>query len=363
MNHAPQEPNKLEFIDDAVDFLRCPSCHASDALDLAVDAIVCAACSKRYPRDIAHGTAELLSDSSKTAGKANIQAWWGDLYNQLYERFEKELDETSILEHLDQLEDMFCARQHLATVEMPLTELAGRTVLEIGPGGGGHSALFQSKGARVTAVDITPQRVVGTAIKLAMIGDGSGQVYQADAENLPFQKDSFDIVYSNGVLHHSENTTCCIAEVLRVLKPGGRAVLMLYARGSAAFWCNIVPRGLFSGEMFRLPEAEWIGRVTEGTPKFGETKNPFTRVYSAAELHDLLADFEIESLRKSSFQFDNFAVPRLTQIRNRLLRLFGRQPHPGGWLVYGAPFLTETSLELWLGQHIGFAWNIVVIKR
>ena len=85
MNHAPQEPNKLEFIDDAVDFLRCPSCHASDALDLAVDAIVCAACSKRYPRDIAHGTAELLSDSSKTAGKANIQAWWGDLYNQLYE--------------------------------------------------------------------------------------------------------------------------------------------------------------------------------------------------------------------------------------------------------------------------------------
>jgi SAM-dependent methyltransferase len=324
-------------------------------------ALACQACDARFPVDAERGVARLLAESSETAGKVDIQAWWGDLYKQLYAQHET-LDRAALAGMLVELEDMFHARGHLAAVEMPLAALAGKNVLEIGPGGGGHSALFQSKGARVTAVDITPERAMGTAIKLALVGDGSGHAYQADAENLPFRDDSFDIVYSNGVLHHSENTGRAIAEVLRVLKPGGRAVLMLYARGSASFWCNIVPRGLFSGEMFRWPEAEWIGRVTEGTPKFGETRNPYTRVYSARELRRLLAGFEIESLRQSSFQFDNFAVPRLTQIRNWLFRAFGRKPHPGGRLVYGAPYMTETALELWLGRLIGFAWNIVVRK-
>ncbi len=147
-----------------------------------------------------------------------------------------------------------------------------------------------------------------------------------------------------------------------MLKPGGRAVLMLYARSSAVFWCHIVPRGLFTGEIFRRPEAEWVGRVTEGTPKFGQTKNPITRVYSRRELPSLLKDFRLFSVRKSSFQFDNFAIPRLTQIRQTVLRLFGHRPHPGGMLVYGRPYFIETALELALGRHIGFAWNIVAEK-
>lgn len=345
---------------DAAEILRCPAC-GGDALSLAEESLQCT-CGAAYPVDGDHMIASLLGGEAHSAIKQDIRAWWGDLYNQLYAATDRALTAETLAAMLVELEDLFRKREHLAAVEMPLDSLKGKRVLEIGPGGGGHSALFNAKGASVVSMDITPERAMSTALKHSLVTGGEGRAYQGDAECLPFRDDSFDIVYSNGVLHHSENTDQTIAEVFRVLKPGGKAVLMLYSRHSAVYWCNIVPRGLFSGEMLRWPEAQWVGRVTEGTPKHGSTKNPVTRVYSAAEIRALLAAFRITALRKSSFQFDNFAVPRLTQMREAVLKALGVAPHPGGELVYGRPMVVETGLELALGRFTGFAWNIVAEK-
>lgn len=346
---------------DLATLLRCPRC-GGQTLTGGETSLDCPACGAAYPLDRDRQIASLLGAVADTAIKEDIRKWWGDLYEQIYGPTDHTLTADSLDSLLADTEDMFRRRELLPVVEMPLDQLKGKTVLEIGPGGGGHSALFASKGASVVACDITPQRAISTALKLSLIRGGEGRAYQGDAETLPFRDASFDVVYSNGVLHHSENTDRTIAEVFRVLKPGGRAVLMLYSRHSAIYWLNIVPRALFGGEMFGRPEAEWAGRVTEGKPKFGETKNPITRIYSARELHRLLAAFRVVSLRKSSFQFDNFAVPRLTQLRDKVLAWMGRKPHPGGILVYGRPFFVETELELALGRHAGFAWNIVAEK-
>jgi ubiquinone/menaquinone biosynthesis C-methylase UbiE len=343
-------------------FLRCPAC---ESVRLAGDdtghGYCCESCGAVYPWDDEFGFASMLPPAQDLDEKSDIKKWWGDLYQQLYSQFDNGLTRDTLIEHLESLEDMFRRRRHMCAEEMPLQELAGKKVLEIGSGGGGHSALFALHGANVTAVDITPERVASTALKLNVLGAG-GRCFQADAEHLPFQADSFDIVYSNGVLHHSKDTETCIAEVFRVLKPGGKAIVMLYSRHSSVYWMNIVPRGLITGEMFRWPEAEWVGRLTEGRPKFGTTRNPYTRIYSAQQMKRLFDRFDIQSLRKSSFQFDNFCVPKLTQMRNAVLRAFGRQPDKGGIIVYGAPFMSETALEVWLGQYIGFAWNIVATK-
>jgi ubiquinone/menaquinone biosynthesis C-methylase UbiE len=348
---------------DAAGALRCPVCRQG-TLALAGDDLACG-CGARFPVDAWRRIAALLPpESIASEAKSNIRAWWGDLYEQLYGPTDRGLTAERLEHLLDLTEDLFRRRGLLPVVEMPLAELAGRQVLEIGPGGGGHSCLFKRHGASVTAVDITPQRAISTALRLSLVKGGEGRAYQGDAENLPFRDSVFDIVYSNGVLHHSSDTDRALAEVHRVLKPGGKAVLMLYARHSAVFWANIVPRGLFSGEMFRWPEAEWVGRVTEGKPKFGETRNPFTRIYSESELRQTLRAFHVVSLRKNSFQFDNFAIPRLTQLRNAVLKMLGHKPHPGAELVYGgAEFVPETALELWLGRFMGFGWNIVVEKR
>ena len=294
--------------------------------------------------------------------KSEIQAFWGDLYQQLYSANDRALTPEILERQIDELEDLFRIREQPCVVEMDPPSLAGKQVLEIGSGGGGHSCIFKRYGADVTAVDLTAQRVASTALKFSLLKGGTGVALQADAENLPFPDDFFDIIYSNGVLHHSIDTEKCIDELYRILKPGGVSVVMLYSRVSAAYMFNILPRGIVTGEIFRWPEAEGVGRLTEGKPKFGNTRNPITRVYTNAAMRQLFNRFDVVSLRKWSFQFDNFCVPRLTQIRRWILRHLGFRLHPGGVIVYGQPVVPDTAIERFLGRFLGFGWVIKVTK-
>lgn len=107
----------------------------------------------------------------------------------------------------------------------------GQEVLEIGMGLGTDLVRFARAGARVSGVDLTPRAIELARRRLAHEGlDGDLRV--ADAEDLPFDDASFDVVYSWGVLHHTPDTARAVAEALRVLRPGGRFCIMLYARRS-----------------------------------------------------------------------------------------------------------------------------------
>lgn len=294
--------------------------------------------------------------------KTEVQQFWGDLYQQLYADNDDTLNPDVLERQIDELEDLFRKREQPCVLEMPLNDLAGKKVLEIGSGGGGHSCIFKRYGAEIVAIDITPERAASTALKFRILKGGRGFALQADAENLPFPDNYFDMVYSNGVIHHSPDTNQCVSEIHRVLKPGGTSIVMVYSRLSSVYLFNVVPRAIVTGEIFRWPEAQWIGRLTEGKPKFGETKNPITRVYSRRAMHQLFRDFNIEALRKWSFQFDNFCIPKLTQIRRGVLNALGFRSHPGGTIVYGAPYVPETALERLIGRYLGFCWVITATK-
>ena len=157
--------------------------------------------------------------------KSDIQAFWGALYHSLYDRTDSGLSRDDLLRAVDDLEDMFRHRRHMAVVEMPLGELAGKRVLEIGPGAGGHSALFARHGAHVTALDITAERVRATDAKFRLLGDVATEcrAIQGDSEALPFADNSFDGVLESCVFQHlaRADRAAAFAEVVRVLKPGG----------------------------------------------------------------------------------------------------------------------------------------------
>jgi ubiquinone/menaquinone biosynthesis C-methylase UbiE len=347
----------------ALERLRCPGCYSP--LAQAPKELTCAGCGRCYALGFPFGGDSLpvieMLPSRVSETKNRIQQFWGDIYQQWYEQQDQSLDETTLLRQLAELEDMFKKRRHLAVTGMDLSSLTGRSICEIGSGAGAHSALFRLHGADVTSVDITRDRVLSTARKLALLSglpNGGGTAIQADAEALPFKDNTFDIVYSNGVLHHTENTDQTLREVYRILKPGGQAVLMLYSRHSALFWGSIWPRALLSGDRFRFSEAEWIGRQTEGKPARQTEKNPITRVYSERELRSLLRQFQQVELTKSSFTFGHLLHPWGEYVRAGFFRLAGRSRHPGGILVYGNPNYVETDLEQWLGQWLGFGWNI-----
>ncbi len=124
-------------------------------------------------------------------------------------------------------------------------KLAGGTgsLLEVGCGIGVDSIQLAKCGFDVTAVDLT-ESALQVAKEFAARRDVNINFQLGNAEGLDFPDASFDVVYSFGVLHHTPDIEKAVAEVRRVLRPGGSAYVMLYHRYSLV---NLVHR------VFRLP--------------------------------------------------------------------------------------------------------------
>lgn len=122
---------------------------------------------------------------------------------------------------------------------VPFAEARGKRVLEIGIGNGADGALFALNGADYTGADLTEAALEATRRHFEVLGL-KGTFQKENAEKLSFADQSFDLVYSHGVLHHTPNTQAAIDEVWRVLKPGGKAIIMLYHKGSFNYHIRIM---------------------------------------------------------------------------------------------------------------------------
>jgi SAM-dependent methyltransferase len=126
---------------------------------------------------------------------------------------------------------------------IPFEDLRNRKVLEIGCGMGLHSELMSRAGADVIAVDISETSVNATRTRMGLKSLAC-DARQMDAVSLDFPDDTFDFVWSWGVIHHSAQTGRIIREIHRVLKPGGEARLMVYNLGGTAAYVTILTRYL-----------------------------------------------------------------------------------------------------------------------
>lgn len=156
----------------------------------------------------------------------------------------------------------------------------GKNVLEIGVGmGADHVEWAKSIPRSLTGIDITPRAVNHTKERLALYGLTSN-VQIGDAEKLVFEDNSFDLVYSWGVLHHSPDTQQAINEVYRVLRPGGLARIMIYHKYSLIGYMLWLRYGLLSGHPFRSLDAIYHNYLeSPGTKAFSvkEAMKMFTR--------------------------------------------------------------------------------------
>lgn len=189
---------------------------------------------------------------------------------------------------------------------MGFEKFRGARLLEIGCGMGTDLLQFSRGGAHCTGIDLTPRSIEITQHRFKLYGaDGSFMI--SDGEHLPFGDESFDVVYSNGVLHHTPDTAGAVREVHRVLRQGGTAKIMLYHRHSLNYWVEIVlRRGLLGGEFLRGRSAEEImSRVIEYSD---HEARPLVRVYSrkkAKTLFDRFKDVtvEVEQLTRGELRF------------------------------------------------------------
>lgn len=115
---------------------------------------------------------------------------------------------------------------------------AGREVLDIGCGLGNDTARFAAGGARVTGIDIAPNAIRLSEENFRQRGlDGRFEVM--DGEAMTFPDERFDFVYCHTVLHFTARPERMVREIHRVLRPGGRAVLMMV---NARSWMRAMHR-------------------------------------------------------------------------------------------------------------------------
>ena len=208
---------------------------------------------------------------------------------------------------------------------------AGKRVLEIGTGVGTDARQLIQRGANYTGINTDAGSTLATATALQTFGL-PGRVLQMDATRMDFRDASFDFVYTFGVLHHIPDAASTMREIMRVLRPGGEVLAMLYNRTSINYALEIrvlrklgvrllglpgavellaalrLPRGKLerhrelARRALRMSEEEWLSRNTDGPD------NPYSTVYDAAEAAALFAGFEIKRQEILFFNHEHWGV-------------------------------------------------------
>jgi SAM-dependent methyltransferase len=152
--------------------------------------------------------------------------WQSHINNEYYTGAQRASDE-----YFAEIEDRrYRTHYHLPELFASL-DGDGKKLLEVGCGIGVDSIQLAKRGYQVTAVDLT-ENALTVARQFAERRGVSIDFQLGNAEGLDFPDASFDAVYSFGVLHHTPDIGRSVAEVHRVLRPGGTAYVMLYHRDS-----------------------------------------------------------------------------------------------------------------------------------
>jgi ubiquinone/menaquinone biosynthesis C-methylase UbiE len=213
---------------------------------------------------------------------------------------------------------------------MKFDQFRDKEVLEIGVGLGSDHYSFAKNGNRMTALDLSREHLRHTVRHLAMEGLETNPVY-GDVENMPFPDNSFDVVYSFGVLMCTPNTAKAFSEVHRVLRPGGHAIIGIYNRYSWFFWfCTLLSNGIVKMGLLRKGWRRLLSEIEYRSPQ--NTAVPLVKVYSRRNLRKFCASFSRVDIVSCHVEHTHFSRLRV------LLRMFSRQQLErylgvGGWYL------------------------------
>jgi ubiquinone/menaquinone biosynthesis C-methylase UbiE len=154
--------------------------------------------------------------------------------------------------------------------------------------------------AETTARDLTPWAVETTRARLRAFGL-QADVGEGDAEQLEFPDDAFDLVFSWGVIHHSSDFDVALRELIRVLRPGGTLVLMVYNMRSLFY-------GVYKTLQFSQPLAQRLGLRFEGA-RTGDVDGLVVRHVTPAGLRRTLEQAGLEQVIVQPYGQDAELLP------------------------------------------------------
>lgn len=226
---------------------------------------------------------------------------------------------------------------------------SGERVLEVGCGIGTDLIEYAKNGAKVTGVDLGEDQIELTKRNFALRGLPYEELRVSNAEELPFGDAVFDLVVSIGVLHHTPNTGKAIAEIRRVLKPDGRAIILVYARG----WKHYIKRCLVHG----ILRGRWFHHRFDWKKVYGEISevhgnSPKTDVYTKKQVKKLFRDFPSFSAKKQRlgefFDYAPYNSRRFPRWFSNLCYLFALERILGeNWIVKVGKATPPPRGKLW----------------
>jgi ubiquinone/menaquinone biosynthesis C-methylase UbiE len=179
----------------------------------------------------------------------------------------------------EQLEKLRYERESCIHSIAQFSRHKGKKILEIGVGAGTDHMQFAKAGAICHGVDLTDEAIRTTTERFRLYGFQS-QLQRLNSEKLPFANEYMDLVYSWGVIHHSEEPQKIVNEIHRILKPGGEFRGMLYGRYSPHTFKMWVKFALLAGKPWRtFSDVIWHHVESIGTKSY--THAEVKKMYSA----------------------------------------------------------------------------------
>lgn len=239
--------------------------------------------------------------NENSCGESQVGGFKGD-YEEFFDKYDnyRYSKEKHILKCLDKI------------------DFDGKKVLEIGLGQGADSEQIIRRGGIWSGLDLTETAVERVKQRLPLKQLPYQDIKQGSALEIPYPDNSFDIVYSFGVLHHIPEIEKARAEIARVLKPGGRLVMMLYAKNSLnyLFSISIIRRlGIFLLSVLNIKcKNEIYNQHIENAKKIGLFNylkmknfihrntdgplNPYSKVYDRYSVEQDFKDFKLKEIHK-----------------------------------------------------------------
>ena len=193
----------MQLPERVISVLRCLSCQSQ--LEPDQNGLICAGCGRKYP--LVNGVIRFV-DAQQYAGSFGFQ-WHVHAQTQL-----------------DTHESNRSERDFEQRTGFRPQDLVGKLVLDVGCGMGRFADVATRWGAQVVGIDLSS--AAGVAARNLAGRDAA--IFQADVFSLPFAPESFDAIYSIGVLHHTPDCECAFKMLPGLLKPGGRIAIWVYSR-------------------------------------------------------------------------------------------------------------------------------------
>ena len=199
---ASDQLTQPHFSAEALSLLRCPQCRGP--LAKRQQACACVSCAREYPE--VRGIIRFVDPTN-----------YADSFGYQWRRFDKtQLDDSS---------RNFSEPDFIRKTRLQPEDLRGKLVLDVGCGMGRFAEVATRWGARVVGVDLS----AAAEVAARNLADRDFVAFQADVFSLPFAPETFDCIYSMGVLHHTPNCEQAVKTLPQYLKPGGTLAVWLYS--------------------------------------------------------------------------------------------------------------------------------------